>query len=169
MIRSILVLCIGNICRSPMAEGLLKQALRGYGISSAGLGALAGQPADPAGVELMRRHGIDITTHRARQLEDWMLYAADMVLVMDMEQKRYLEAKYPMCRGKAFRLGEHGKYDIADPYRQGPEAFRESAGLIQQGVTAWAERIQAITGRSRASDLNLNTSEDLRWKTTKSI
>ncbi len=87
-----------------------------------------------------------------------MLCAADMVLVMDMEQKRYLEMKYPMCRGKAFRLGEHGKYDIADPYRQGLDAFRESAGLIQQGVAMWAERIQAVTGKRRTSNLNLITS-----------
>lgn len=159
MIRSILVLCIGNVCRSPMAEGLLKQALHGYSISSAGLGALAGQPADPDGVELMRQHGIDITTHRARQLESRMLCAADMVLVMDMEQKRHLELQYPLCRGKVFRLGEHGKCDIADPFHRGPDAFRESAGLIQQGVAAWAERIQVVTGKRRASNLNLITSE----------
>lgn len=159
MINRILVLCIGNICRSPMAEGLLKQALQGHEVSSAGLGALVGQPADPHGIALMQQQGVDITAHRARQFESWMVGAADVVLVMDMEQKRYLETKYPMCRGKAFRLGEHGKYDIADPFRQGPEAFRESAGLIQQGVAAWAKRIQAVTEKTRTLNPNLITSE----------
>ncbi len=161
MINRILVLCIGNICRSPMAEGLLKRALQGHAISSAGLGAQVGRPADPLSVALMWQHGIDITMHRARQLESWMVGPADMLLVMDMEQKRYLETKYPACRGKAFRLGEHGKYDIADPYRQGPDAFRETAGLIEQGVAAWTARIQAVAGKSRLQPQSM-TSEQAR-------
>jgi protein-tyrosine phosphatase len=99
MIKRILVLCIGNICRSPMAEGLLKEALPGHEISSAGLGALVGQPADPHAVALMQQQGIDISAHRARQLESWMIVTADLVLVMDMEQKRHLEQQYPLCRG----------------------------------------------------------------------
>ncbi len=145
MIKRILVLCIGNICRSPMAEGLLKQALPGHDVSSAGLGALVGQPADPHAVALMQQQGIDISAHRARQLESWMVVAADLVLVMDMEQKRHLEQQYPLCRGKAFRMGESGKFDIGDPYRQELDAFREAAGLIQQGVAAWVERIRSTT------------------------
>ena len=148
MINRILVLCIGNICRSPMAEGLLKQALRGHDISSAGLGALVGQPAEPHAIALMQQQGIDITAHRARQLESWMVGAADLVLVMDTEQKRHLEQQYPLCRGKTYRLGESGKYDIADPYRQGLDVFRETAGLIQQGVAGWVERIQAVTEKA---------------------
>jgi protein-tyrosine phosphatase len=159
MINRILVLCVGNICRSPMAEGLLKQALQGHEVLSAGLGALVGQPADPHGIAIMRQRGIDITQHRARQVERWMVAAADMVLVMDMEQKRHLELAYPMCRGKVFRLGEHGKYDIADPYRQGLDAFGKSAELIQQGVVAWVRRIQAITDKPRPQSLNLMVSE----------
>jgi protein-tyrosine phosphatase len=145
MIDRILVLCIGNICRSPMAEGMLKKALPGHAVSSAGLGALVGQPADPHAIALMQQQGIDISAHRARQLESWMVVAADLVLVMDTEQKRHLEQLYPLCRGKAFRLGESGKFDIADPYRQELDAFREAAGLIQQGVAAWVERIRAVT------------------------
>ncbi len=140
----ILVLCVGNICRSPMAEGLLRHALRDHDVSSAGLGALAGRPADPYGVALMRQYGIDITQHRSRQLESWMVGAADLVFVMDAEQKQYLEKRYPTCRGRAFRLGEHGGYDIADPYRQGESAFNEAADLIQRGVAAWASRIRAL-------------------------
>ncbi len=159
MIDRILVLCTGNICRSPMAEGMFRQALQGRAVSSAGLGALVGWPADPHGVALMRQHGIDISQHRARQLEGWMIDTANLVLVMDMEQKRYVERLYPVCQGKAYRLGEHGRYDILDPYQLGPDAFRESAERIRQGVLAWAARINTISGRNMGTpNFNLTTS-----------
>jgi len=151
MIKRILILCIGNICRSPMAEGLMKRALPGFEVTSAGLGALVGQPADSHAVALMLEQGIDITAHRARQVESRMIAAADLVLVMDTEQKDHVVMQYPLYRGKTFRLGEVGQYDIADPYRQGIEAFRAAAVLIAQGVDAWAERINAITDKKAAS------------------
>jgi len=151
MIKRILILCIGNICRSPMAEGLMKRALPDYEVTSAGLGALVGQPADSHAIALMLEQGIDITAHRARQLESWMAAAADLVLVMDTEQKDHLVMQYPLYRGKTFRLGEADKYDIADPYRQGLDTFRESAVLIEQGTEAWAERIKAITEKKVAA------------------
>lgn len=68
MIKTVLVVCVGNICRSPMAEGLLKRALPEANVASAGLGALVGQPADPYAVALMSGLGLDISGHRARQL-----------------------------------------------------------------------------------------------------
>ena len=151
MIKRILILCIGNICRSPMAEGLMKRALPDYEVTSAGLGALVGQPADSHAIALMLEQGIDITAHRARQLESWMAAAADLVLVMDTEQKDHLVMQYPLYRGKTFRLGEVGQYDIADPYRQGLDTFRAAAGLVEQGVDAWAERIKAITDKKVAA------------------
>lgn len=144
MINRILVVCIGNICRSPMAEAMLKQALPRHDISSAGLGALVGQPADPHAVALMRQQGIDITAHRARQLESWMLGAADLVLVMDTEQKRHLEQKHPLCRGKVYRLGEAEGTDIEDPYQQGAAAFAAAAMLATRGVDAWVDRIRLM-------------------------
>jgi len=151
MIKRILILCIGNICRSPMAEGLMKRALPGYEVTSAGLGALVGHPADSHAVALMLEQDIDITAHRARQLESGMIAAADLVLVMDTEQKDHVVMQFPLYRGKTFRLGEAGQYDIADPYRQGLGTFREAAGLVEQGVDAWAERIKAITDKKVAS------------------
>ena len=71
MIRHILVVCVGNICRSPMAEALLKRELReqdGFTVESAGLGALVGHSASDISVERMDEMGIDITGHRRYRL-----------------------------------------------------------------------------------------------------
>ena len=134
MINNILVLCIGNICRSPMAEGLLRQALPDKTVHSAGLGALVGQAADPFSMRIMQEQGIDISTHRARALLAPMVSAADLILTMDLDQKRHVEARFLGSKGKVFRLGEFRKYDIGDPYRQSFEDFRKSYLLIADGV-----------------------------------
>lgn len=139
--RSILFICIGNICRSPMAEGLLKQAMPDKAVLSAGIGALVGEPADPLSVQLMRERGIDIGTHRARSLAAWMVKDADVILTMDGDQKRFLEIKYPESKCKVFRLCEDSKCDIPDPYRRGLIAFRHSCNLISQGVDELVARL----------------------------
>jgi protein-tyrosine phosphatase len=139
--QNILVLCIGNICRSPMAEGLLKQALPGMTVRSAGLGALIGKPADPYAVQIMAERGIDISAHRAQHISPRMVSEADLILVMDMEQKKYVETNYVGSKGKVFRLGEFAKVDIADPYREGMESFEAAFRLIDEGVKVFAERI----------------------------
>ena len=144
MIDNILVICIGNICRSPMAEGLLKRALPEKTVRSAGIGAMIGHPADPFAMQLMQEHSIDIGAHRGQSLMSWMVSEADVILVMDMEQKQFLEQKYATSKGKVFRLGEFGKYDIPDPYRQDLAVFRQTYSLIAQGVDALVERIVNI-------------------------
>jgi protein-tyrosine phosphatase len=144
MIRNILVICIGNICRSPIAEGLLKHALPEKTVRSAGIGALIGYPADPFSIQIMQEQGIDISAHRAQSLTSWMVSEADIILVMDLEQKRFIEQKYSTSKGKVFRLGEIGKYDIPDPYREDLAVFRQTYSLIAQGVDALIERIVHI-------------------------
>jgi protein-tyrosine phosphatase len=143
--QNILVICIGNICRSPMAEGLLKQALPGKSIRSAGLGALVGRPADPLSVQIMAEQGIDISEHRAQSISTRMVQEADLILTMDLEQKQRVETDYVGSRGKVFRLGEFAKLDIADPYRQGIDSFRAAHSLIRQGVQVFAGRIARLS------------------------
>lgn len=142
--HNILVLCIGNICRSPIAEGLLKAALPGKTIRSAGLGALVGKPADPFSVQLMTEHGFDISGHRAQSVSVRLVNEADLVLVMDMEQKKHVETHYAGSRGKVFRLAEHQKCDIADPYREGIESFRSAFTLINEGVQVFSRQIMQM-------------------------
>jgi protein-tyrosine phosphatase len=139
--QHILVLCIGNICRSPMGEAMLRAALPGKTVSSAGLGALIGKPADPLSVQLMAEQGVDITDHCAQQISPAMVAQADLILVMDLEQKRHVETQYIGARGKVFRLGEAAKADIPDPYREGIESFRLAHRMIEEGAEFWAAQI----------------------------
>lgn len=141
MIRNVLFVCIGNICRSPMAEGLFRQALPGREVCSAGIHAMTGSPADPAAVRLMREHGVDISGHRAQGLARWMIDEADLILTMDAEQARFIEHRHPEARGRVWRLGEYGNYDIPDPYRQGDAAFRQAYRLISEGIDELTDRL----------------------------
>ncbi|RQS71570.1 low molecular weight phosphotyrosine protein phosphatase [Burkholderia sp. Bp8963] len=148
-VATLLVVCIGNVCRSPMAEALLRARLPGVDVQSAGIGALDGHPADPHAVALMRDRGLDISAHRARQLPSWLCTRADLILTMDREQKRYLERRDPALCGRVFRLGEgcpapdgtHTGFDVPDPYLGARAAFEHSLALIERAIDCWRVRI----------------------------
>ena len=143
--NQLLVLCIGNICRSPMAEAMLQAALPKHVVRSAGLGALIGKPADPFSIQLMAERGLDITTHRAQQISSALVSQADLILVMDLDQKRYIERQYIGVRGKVFRLCEETKSEVPDPYREGIESFKVAEKLIEDGVRFWADHISRMS------------------------
>ena len=145
MIRRILVVCVGNICRSPMAEALLRRELRGqdgFTVESAGLGALVGHPASEHSVALMEELGLDISGHRARQIHPDMVAESDLVLVMEAGHRRAIDDADPTVRGKVHRLGEWQDVDIDDPYRQERSAYEEALRDIQAGVASWVEKIR---------------------------
>lgn len=149
MFTRILTVCIGNICRSPMAEALLAHRLAGRGVSatveSAGIAALLGHPADPIAQELMRERGLDLSGHRARQLTPELVRAAELVLVMEAEQQKVIESMLPSARGRVHRIGRFGGFDVPDPYRRERAAFEQSLSLIERGIddfekAFWAPR-----------------------------
>ncbi len=152
MISNILFICIGNICRSPMAEGLFSQALPEKQVFSAGIDALIGKPADPFSIQLMAERGIDISAHRARKLVPWMVYEADVIVTMDRYQKHFLEVNYPGFKNKVCRLGEFDNYDIPDPYLQGLSAFKQTCSLIDKGVCELITRISHIGKQNKPND-----------------
>jgi protein-tyrosine phosphatase len=146
MISNIVVVCVGNICRSPMGAALLKDRL-GPGseiaVSSAGIGALVGYPAAQHAVELMAERGIGIADHRARQLNPDIIKSTDLILVMESGHKAAIDSIDPTARGKVYRMGEWRDLEIDDPYQQPKEAFAAALELIGQGVDDWVERIRA--------------------------
>lgn len=139
--NNILVVCEGNICRSPMAEGLIAASLPTAHVGSAGLGALSGMPADETAVRLMRERGIDISAHRAVQLTRDACKRAELILVMSTEQRKSIEESHPFARGRVYRVGEFKKRDVPDPYRQPEHVFRDVLQMIDEGVREWLLRI----------------------------
>lgn len=141
MIENILVVCEGNICRSPMARVLLARRLPGARVRSAGTGALAGRPADPAAIDLMTEMGLDLRGHTALSLHLQLVRDAGLVLTMTAAQTRHITTRYPFARGRVYRLLEQEGADVVDPYRQDRETFRAALGQIVRGVGLWGDRL----------------------------
>lgn len=145
MFDRILVLCVGNICRSPMAEALLRQAFLDRGrqveVRSAGLGAMVGHPADEHVRLLMDRRGIDVTDHRAVQVAPDMLRWADLVLVMETGHRSDVCKRAPSATGKVFLLGHWIAAEIPDPYLAPESVFEQTMELIDTAVESWMDRL----------------------------
>ncbi|MDA5133731.1 low molecular weight protein-tyrosine-phosphatase [Psychrobacter sp. ANT_H3] len=138
---NILVVCVGNICRSPMAEALLKQRYPRKNIDSAGVGALVGHPADPAALEIMTAQQLDITKHIAKQLDENLAKKADIIFTMSDGQTKWIEERWPFCRGKTFKLGHWKNKDIADPYKHEMSAFKTAYQDIVDSLEQWSDKI----------------------------
>ena len=139
---SILVVCVGNICRSPMAEALLKQRFPNKNIDSAGVGALVGHSADPAAIEIMSKQQIDINSHVAKQINEQLAKKVDLIFTMSDGQTKWIEERWPFCRGKTFKLGHWMDKDIADPYKHKMSAFETAYQDIVDGIDQWADKIR---------------------------
>ncbi|WP_028920562.1 low molecular weight protein-tyrosine-phosphatase [Pseudoxanthomonas suwonensis] len=146
MFSKLLFVCVGNICRSPTAEILMRARLGdrpGVQVASAGLQALVGRPIDPTAAQLLREAGHDPDGHRARQATPSVLAAADLVLVMEQAHLTRIAREVPQVSGKTFLLGKwRGGREVPDPYRQHREAFEHVHRLIDDCVGAWVPYIR---------------------------
>ena len=145
MFNNILIVCVGNICRSPMAEYLLQQKIKKQGkdihVSSAGLGALVGHSADEYAIEVMKENGIDGTAHRARQLNNEMVKQNELILVMENWQQKEIESLYPYARGRVHLLGKWGETEISDPYKKPKQAFVHAYEKINKACDEWCNKL----------------------------
>lgn len=141
MIKSILLVCIGNICRSPMAEGLLKHFIitneLSVNIASAGINACVGQAAHPIAQQLLLEKGINISDHRARQLNEEYVRSSELILVMDEDQLNLIKMNFPFAQGRVHTLGKWSQFEVPDPINCSIDYFRSVFKLISQGVDDW--------------------------------
>ncbi|MBU5310705.1 low molecular weight protein arginine phosphatase [Tissierella carlieri] len=119
----VLFVCTGNTCRSPMAEGILKSIAKEKKLSlevkSAGISVFDGDNASRNSIEAMKKIGIDISKHKARQLHRDLVDEADLILTMSKPHKEIIISNFPSAKDKIFALLEYVykiDKDIADPY-----------------------------------------------------
>jgi protein-tyrosine phosphatase len=143
MIHSVLMVCEGNICRSPMAAALLGRELPHLDVTSAGTHALAGHPADPVIAALAREHDVSLESHVATQLDASASRAADLILTMTHMQRTWIEAAWPFTRGKVFRLCDVARTDVTDPYKRHRAVFDLAVAQIRHGIEQWSRNLAA--------------------------
>jgi protein-tyrosine phosphatase len=150
MFEKILVICLGNICRSPTAEFLLKQRLPGKHIASAGLSAC--KHSDGRGWNMCEtarataeKNGLSCPTHSAQQLNRELVSQYDLLLVMETSQRNEIAKRYPEAHAKTMLLGQWlpgTNKDIPDPYKKSDEVYQHVYQLIDQATATWQLRLK---------------------------
>ncbi|SNY64078.1 low molecular weight protein-tyrosine-phosphatase Wzb [Enterobacter sp. CC120223-11] len=147
MFNKILVVCVGNICRSPTAERLLKHHLPSLDVESAGLGALVGKGADESAASVAAAHQISLDGHCARQLSSKMCREYDLILTMEKSHIARLCELAPEMRGKVMLFGHwDNEREIPDPYRKSRDAFEAVYHLLDQSASQWAQALKVQQG-----------------------
>ena len=142
------MVCQGNICRSPMAEGFFAHQLTEnhspINVRSAGLTAVINYPAESNALAVMKSHGIDISRHRARQLTEALVRQANFIFVMTKSQKINLERKFLIAKGKTFLLGHWQAFEIPDPVNQSIEIFESVYKQIELAWQDWKKNVSIL-------------------------
>ena len=144
MFSSVVTVCTGNICRSPLAEYLFRSRLEGVSakVSSAGIQALVNQPADALAQEIAQTHGLDLSPHLGRQVEKSVLEEHELILVMEDHHRDYIRSRFPQVSGKVFLLGKwEEEMQVPDPYKKSPDFFKEVYSHIDRSVAHWVNRM----------------------------
>ena len=149
MALKIVMVCLGNICRSPLAEGILKAKLpKDYVVDSAGTGAWhAGQQPDKRSITTAKNRGLDITNQRARQFKVSDFDTFDLIYVMDNSNYKNVIALAPNEKAKSkvkLILNEifpNENIDVPDPYYGGDDGFENVFDMLDQACEAIARKL----------------------------
>lgn len=152
MTPKVLVVCTGNLCRSPMAAALLRarlardEARRDWQVESAGVWATEGRPASVYAVEEMAQREIDLLGHQARPVTRELVAEATLILAMTRNHIEALKAAFPKHAHKMHLLSEMGgqKHDIRDPYQGTRMEYAYIAKELERLIEDGYERIVAL-------------------------
>ncbi|WP_273888435.1 low molecular weight protein-tyrosine-phosphatase [Rubrobacter naiadicus] len=148
----VLFVCMGNICRSPIAQGIFEEMVRREGlegeilVDSAGVGSWhIGEPPDPRAQEVALRRGVDISGQRARQISPEDCESFDYILTMDEENYRAVSSLCPDGRAGVrpfLDFADVPQTEVPDPYYGGPEGFEHVALLLEKAAGGLLEEIR---------------------------
>ena len=152
----VMFICTGNICRSAMAEVMLKdkiekdEKLKGkIEVYSAGTFACAGEASTYSAIEVMEEYGIDLKKHRATQLRESKIEGMDVVLCATVSHKNMVIRMYPELREKTYTMKEYAGYnkedlDISDPWGYDIETYRFCAAEIEKCIDLMIAKWKSI-------------------------
>jgi protein-tyrosine phosphatase len=142
MFNNVLVVCVGNICRSPVGERLLKAKCPTLNVSSAGIAALVGHPADPDASLVAAQSGLSLEGHVSRQFSESLAAEHDLILVMEAGHRSEIIRMYPRLAGKTMLFDQWvGAKGIADPYQLPIEFHQDVFAQIANAADAWAAKL----------------------------
>ncbi len=149
----LLMVCLGNICRSPTAEAVMRQRLHAHGlhervvVDSAGTGSWhSGDPPDARSQRHALRRGYDLSGQRARRVVEADFHSFDIVLAMDEDNLADLERMRPPGARAELRL--FAAVEIPDPYQGGAQGFERVLDLAEQASDALIDEIAGRLGTS---------------------
>lgn len=142
MFGPVLVVCVGNICRSPIAERMLGARLPGLEIGSAGLAAVVGHGADENSATVAQEIGISLEGHIARQLTAQLGAACGLILAMEPGHRAEIIRRFPQLSGRVMLFDQwNGGKGIPDPYRKPIAYHREIRDRIAAAADGWVARL----------------------------
>jgi len=149
--HSVLFVCTANICRSPMAMGLLRAKAENspedWRIESAGTWAVKGRPAAEKTLQVLAEQGIQISAQRSRPVTRELLESFNLILTMEQGHKEALQVEFPQLATRVYTLTEMagGYGDIDDPIGGPLEAFKETYAEIAQILDHGFDKIKQLS------------------------